>query len=113
MLRGDSLGPQWAVDNAWQEDLTEEETHALLRKAADVVKKRRMEMPAVLALEMHKPIATYTGNMAVVFAPFLGPILGPESFRDYSRLLKDRHNVERLIAMIEDDVKREKEERPR
>lgn len=101
------------MDQEWAEDLTEEETHGLLRKAADVIRKRRMEMPAVLALEMHKPLAGYAGNMAVVFAPFLGPILGPESFRDYSRLLKDRHNVERLIAMIEEDVKKEKEERVR
>ena len=97
------------MGDGWGEELGEAETEALLTKAADVVLRRRLEVPAIMALEMHKPISGYVGNMAVVFAPFLGPIFGPDTYRDFSRLLLRRHNIERLIAMIEE---RRTENRP-
>lgn len=85
----------------WAEPLTPEETDALLKKVTDEVSKRRLEVPAVLALEMHKPVFGYVTGMGVVFAPFLAPIMGPESYRDLNRLFRERDNVERLITMIE------------
>ncbi len=96
------------MDERWGTEPTEEETVALLRKATAFIRGKRMEMPAVLALEMHKPLAGYAGNMAIAFAPFLGPVFGPDGYREYSRLLQNRHNVERLIRMIEEDVKTER-----
>ena len=99
------------MQSGWGEELTEEETQALLQRAADQVVKRRLEVPAVLALEMHKPISGYMANMAIIFAPFIGPIFGPDTYRDFSRLLTTRHNVERLILLIEDGAAKGKMER--
>ena len=85
----------------WETDLTEDETDAMLNKVASEVKKRRLEVPVVMALEMHKPLARVAGNAGVVFAPFLVPFLGFQNVNDYSRLFNCPEIVERLIQRIE------------
>jgi len=85
----------------WDEDLTEEQTTALLHKAARAIVERRLETPAILFLEMHKPLAFLGGQAAVAFAPFLVPFFGFDFVNDYSRLLSKRENIERLIQMLE------------
>jgi hypothetical protein len=86
----------------WETELSEEETEALIEKLADQIRKRRLEMPAVLALELHKPLAGLAGSAGVVFAPFLVPFLGFNSVNDYSRLFAKRENVERLMQKLEE-----------
>jgi hypothetical protein len=87
----------------WSEDLTEEETEALLNKAALEIKRRKLQTPVILALEMHKPLASIGGQAAVVFAPFMVPILGYDFVNNYSRLLSKKENIERLIRRLETD----------
>ena len=60
----------------WDEDLTLEETERLLDKAAHEIRKRRMEGPAILALEMHKPLAGIASHMMVATMPFTIPFFG-------------------------------------
>lgn len=98
------------MNDFWTEDLTEEETERLLDKAAEQVRKRRMEAPAILALEMHKPLAGFASHMMVATAPFTVPFFGYDNIHDMSRLLKDRKNVERLIQRLECPVKAEPSE---
>lgn len=85
----------------WENDLTPEETETLLDKAAHEIRKRRMEGPAILALEMHKPLASIASHAMLAFAPFSVPFFGYDKVNDLSRLLKDRNNVERLIQRLE------------
>lgn len=85
----------------WEDELSEEETDRLLDKAADEIRKRRLETPAIMALELHKPLANLGANALVVFAPFAVPFFGYDGVHDVSRLLKDRANVERLIQRLE------------
>lgn len=85
----------------WDSELTEEETEALLNKAAMEINNRKLRTPAILALEMHKPLAAVGGSAAIVFAPFIVPILGFDFVNNYSRLLSKRENIERLVGMIE------------
>ena len=87
----------------WSSDLTPEEEEKLLQKAAGEIRKRKMVSPAILALEMHKPLANVLAHGAVVFSGFLVPFLGFENVNDYSRLLRTRENVERLIALLEQE----------
>lgn len=60
-----------------------------------------METSAILALEMHKPLANVFAHGALAFSPFLVPFLGFENVNDYSRLLRKRDNVERLLVLLE------------
>jgi hypothetical protein len=82
-------------------ELTDEERDRLLERAAQTVVRRRMEMPAVLALEMHRPLTFMSSQALIVFTPFLAPAFGLENLQKLSRLLEDRGNIDRLIERIE------------
>lgn len=99
------------MNDFWDEDLTDEETEKLLEKAAHEIRKRRMEAPAILALEMHKPLAGIASHFMVASAPFTIPFFGYDNVHDMSRLLKDRQNVERLIQRLECPVNTEPSEK--
>ena len=85
----------------WEEDLTEEELTKLCQKAALEITKRRLEAPAIMLLEMHKPIANFNAHVALGAAGFLAPIVGFELFNDLTRLLAKRDNIDRLLEEIE------------
>jgi hypothetical protein len=85
----------------WKEELTEEQKTELIEKFVSEVEKRHLQAPAVLYLEMYKPLANVFSQAAVVFSPFIIPFLGFNAVNDYSRLLSDRDTVERLIEAIE------------
>lgn len=89
------------MNEFWQSELTEEETEALIAKATDLVSKRRLQAPAVMFLEMHKPLSNIAANAGVALAPFLVPFFGFDNVNDFSRFLTKRENVERLIQSIE------------
>jgi acyl-CoA reductase-like NAD-dependent aldehyde dehydrogenase len=85
----------------WESELSEEETDQLLDKAAAEIRKRKLNVPAILMLEMHKPLAYISANAAVATAPFLVPLFGFNAVNDYSRLLQKRENIEALIKRLE------------
>jgi hypothetical protein len=85
----------------WTQELSEDEESVLISKAASEIKRRKMEMPALLFLEMHKPLSYVGSQAAIVFSPFIVPFLGFDTVNDYSRLLSKRDNVERLIQELE------------
>jgi hypothetical protein len=86
----------------WDKELTEEETEALLDKAAYEIRRRKLNGPAVLALELNKPLSNVGAHAALAFAPFLVPMFGFNFVNDYSRLLSKRDNIERLLQKLEE-----------
>jgi len=86
----------------WSTELTEEETETLLQKAANEIARRKLQAPAILFLEMNKPLANVGASMSLVFAPFVVPFLGYDFVNDYSRLFSSRENIERLLIKIEE-----------
>lgn len=85
----------------WKEPLTEEERDKLLDKAVHEITSRKLEVPATLFLEMHKPLAYVGMHAAVAFSPFLVPFLGFDFVNNYSRLFAEKENVEMLLQRIE------------
>jgi hypothetical protein len=85
----------------WNEELSPEREEALLDDAARAIFKRGLITPAIIALEMHKPLATVGANSSIVITPFLVPLFGYEAVHDYSRLFQKKDNVERLIQRLE------------
>jgi acyl-CoA reductase-like NAD-dependent aldehyde dehydrogenase len=83
------------------EELGPEETEALIEKAASAISKRKLEVPAILVLEMHKPLSFVASQATVAMSPFLIPMLGFERIQDAIHLLQRRENVERLICKLE------------
>lgn len=86
--------------NLWENELTEEETEALIQKAVEEIRRRKLEVPATVMLEMHKPLANVGGHAAIVFAPFTVPFLGFDFVNNYSRLLSKRESIERLLDRL-------------
>ncbi len=86
-----------ALDPKRREQLIEE----LARRAA----RMHLTAPAILFLEMHKPLAFVGAQMLWVGEPFLTLWLSRESLHDVARLLEDPANVEQLIQRLESTQK--------
>lgn len=89
----------------WKEDLTEEETDQLIEKAAEEIRKRKLELPASMFLEMHRPLSFLGTQAAIVFSPFIVPFLGFEGMNNYSRLFSKVENVEKLLIRLDQPAK--------
>jgi hypothetical protein len=85
----------------WSKELTDEEAEELIEKAATEIEKRKMSMPAILFLEMHKPLSYIGSQAAIVLAPFIVPFVGFDLVNNYSRLFAKRENIEKLIVRLE------------
>lgn len=83
-------------------DLTDAERDELINKIADGIIRRRMETPAILFLELHKPLSFIGSQALIVGSPFFGPFVGVENVHRVSRLMSDRNNIELLICRIEE-----------
>jgi hypothetical protein len=53
-------------------------------------------------LEMHKPLSYLASQGLIVAMPMLGPFVGHQNVADYSKILSNSANVERLIQRIEE-----------
>ena len=85
----------------WDQELTEQETEELVSNLANQIRRRKLESPAFMFLEMHRPISRIAGNALVVFSPFVAPFVGFQNVQNYSRLLMEPQNVELLIQKLE------------
>lgn len=85
----------------WERELTDSEVEELLDRAASEVAKRRLQTPAILFLEMHKPLAYLGSQAAVAFSPFIIPFFGFKAVDQWSQIAAKRERVERLIEKIE------------
>lgn len=92
------------MQDLWAEELTEEQTAALIERAAEQIEKRGLNTAAVLMLEMHKPLAFVGAQTAIAFSPFIVPFLGFDGVNDYTRLFSKRENIERLLDRLERGV---------
>jgi hypothetical protein len=88
--------------NSWLNETDPEREEAMVDRLAEEVSKRGLEVPAVIFLEMHRPLANVAGHALLAASPFLAPFLGVDRVGDYSRLLADPKNVCRLIDRIEE-----------
>ena len=85
-----------------ERELPEAELEGVIESMAKDVVRRRLETPAVLFLEMHKPLSFVASQALVVGTPLLGSLFGAERITRYSSLFKSRDNVEKLIRRIEE-----------
>jgi hypothetical protein len=86
----------------WREPLSEEQKAQLIDALAQQVVKRGLSAPAILFLELHKPFAFIGSQASIVFSPFLAPFFGFDRVDQYTQLLSERENWERLVERIEE-----------
>ncbi len=86
---------------SWDSEVTPEERDRLIDKIASGVVKRGLETPAILFLEMHKPLSFIASQGMVVSSPLIAPFVGFDNVQIATRLMENRENVELLIQRIE------------
>lgn len=86
----------------WGENLSDDERDRLVEKIATEVVRRGLAVPAILFLEMHRPVAFLASQGLVVASPFLMPFVGAHNIQQATALLQCRDNVERVICRIEE-----------
>lgn len=88
----------------WNEPLSDEDRDKMLGKAASMIRKWRMEVPAILFLESAAPLGHVTGQGLVAFSPFAAPLFpgGLPSVQKLHVLLEQPANIQRLINMLTD-----------
>src|ERR1041385_6276081 len=82
-------------------EYTPEEQEKLLDRIAEQVVRRRLEMPAALFLEMHRPLRFFASQGLLLASPLLGAFFGMEEIYKFSRLVDDPATVDRLMERIE------------
>jgi predicted membrane-bound dolichyl-phosphate-mannose-protein mannosyltransferase len=82
-----------AMSQQWQEELLEQVARAVVR--------RGMEVPAILFLEMHKPLANLLGHAVWMTMPIWALFWGVQRTNALGELLSDPTQIERLIRRIE------------
>jgi len=68
---------------------------------AHKIKQLRLTTPAILLLEMHKPLSFTLGQFLLVGQPILDALLPPRFTSDAVSLLSDRRHLEQLLQELE------------
>jgi hypothetical protein len=89
----------WGID--WDAPLSKDDRDALIETVAREVHKRGMTIPAILFLEMHKPLGFVAGQTLVFGSGFLAPLVGAQNLQKWAKLIENPDDVERLIRRIE------------
>lgn len=84
-----------------QTPLTSDETRRLVDSIARQIVARRLEVPALLLIEMNRPLSFVASQALLCAMPMVGPIVGAERIAGLSKLLNDRENIDTLLSRIE------------
>ncbi len=86
-------------------DLTEPLTDAQADEICEFLAGRvvglGLTVPAILALEMHRPLTHLASHALVAISPILAPVLGIDSIGSFGRLIHHPGGVDKLITSIE------------
>ena len=82
-------------------EVTPERRDYIINRVAEEVVKRHLEVPMMMFVEMHRPIANIAGQGAHFFAPFAGAVLGNDLLDEVGFILEDKENLDRLIERLE------------
>lgn len=94
------------------DEVSPERRDELLDKLARMVVERGLVTPAIFLLESMKPLSFIGSQVLVFLEPLIKSVFTVREYDEYTRLLEDRSNVERLLLRIEaleDEARREKE----
>lgn len=100
----------------WDIEVTPEDAEELIQRAADKIIEYKMETIAILTLESIKPWSFVGGELSrAALAPFM-PALGEGTgilSEKMLRIFEDRGNIEKLIKLLEAQVKKDEDEKKR
>lgn len=84
----------------WDAPLAPGERDGVLTALADAIRRRGLETPAILLLEMHRPLGLVASHAALLFAPMIAPVVGIDRLHRFAQILRDPEAVEALIERL-------------
>ncbi|MDE0297728.1 MAG: hypothetical protein OXN17_03790 [Candidatus Poribacteria bacterium] len=90
------------------DEIPEAEQKALLENVATQIVKRRLTVPAIMALEIFKPLNFLGSQTLIALSPFVQSIFNSTDYQKFALIIEKDSNVESLIRLIEDFDKEEK-----
>ena len=93
----------WTIPKGRDDEckFSEEEISNFINTFAKAVVKRGMTVPAVMTLEMVKPLSFIGHTSLVMFGPVLEMIIDPVKMEKLQAITADRDNIEKLMVSIE------------
>ena len=83
------------------DEIPQHEQQELLEKVAMQVVKRRLTAPAILFLEMYKPLNFLGSQVLIALNPFVLSIFNTTEYQKFALIIEKDANVELLIRLIE------------
>ena len=73
-----------------------------INKLARLIVDKQMSAPAIMTLEMVKPLALVGQSTLMIFGPLLDMIFDPVKMEKFQAVIGDRKRIEQLLNTIED-----------
>ncbi|RKY05581.1 hypothetical protein DRP77_00555 [Candidatus Poribacteria bacterium] len=83
------------------DDIPEEERDRIIEAVAREIVKRGFTTPALLFIELSKPVNFIASQLLVALDPLVSSVLTSSDYRKFSLLMEDDENIERLLQAIE------------
>ena len=80
-----------------------------INSLAAIIVDKQMSAPALMALEMAKPISLVSYSVLVIFGPLLDLLFDPVKMEKFQAVIADRIRIEQLMTTIEDFELKKKE----
>lgn len=93
----------WTIPKGTSENnrFSDEEITEFISTLAKAIVKKGMSVPAVMMLEMLKPLSFIGHSSLIVFAPILELIIDPVKMEKLQAVTADRERIEQLMISIE------------
>jgi hypothetical protein len=78
----------------------------IIAKIVDMIARRRLVAPALMALEMSRPINFVASQFLVFVQPFATMLLNAREYERFVRILEHRDGIGTLIERITDRAER-------
>jgi len=90
----------FAVDPPGPAEPTEAQRVVIDKLCAEVVR-RRMTMPALLVLEMHRPLNYLSAQVLNFFQPFASALIDTAGYEQFTSFLEQRGSIDYLVQRLE------------
>lgn len=86
----------------FNDPLSQEQAEAIASRIAEKAVGLGLAIPAILFLEMHRPLGRLASQALVVGSPVLAPVFGIDGVGNFSRLIYHPEGIELLVSKIEE-----------
>ncbi len=93
----------WTVPDEVEENskFSSEELDEFINSFAKLIVSKQMSAPAIMTLEMIKPLALVGQSTLMIFGPLLDLLFDPVKMEKFQAVIGDRKRIEQLMNTIE------------